>query len=61
MSHYLFDGMDSYDTPESNRCSLAFHLWLHSRWYFYQSNFFTFFLSGNTAAHGKLDKEAQIA
>ena len=61
MSHYLFAGMDSYDTPESNRPSLAFHLWLHSRWYFYQSNFLTFILSGNTAAHGKLDKDAQIA
>jgi 1-acyl-sn-glycerol-3-phosphate acyltransferase len=60
MSHYLFDGMDSYDTPESNRCSLAFHLWLHSRWYFYQSNFMTFILCGNTASHGKLDKEGQI-
>ncbi|MBR3688345.1 MAG: 1-acyl-sn-glycerol-3-phosphate acyltransferase, partial [Lentisphaeria bacterium] len=60
MSHYLFDGMDSYDTPESNRCSLAFHLWLHSRWYFYQSNFMTFIQCGNTASHGKLDKEGQI-
>ena len=61
MSHYLFAGMDSYDTPESNRPSLAFHLWLHSRWYFYQSNFHTFILSGRLAARGKLDKEAQIA
>ena len=61
MSYYIFDGMDNYDTPESNRPSLAFHLWLHSRWYFYQSNFLTFILSGNTASHGKLDKDAQIA
>ena len=60
MSQYLFAGMDSYDTPESSRCSLAFHLWLHSRWYFYQSNFMTFIQCGNTAAHGKLDKDGQI-
>ena len=60
MSQYLFAGMDSYDTPESSRCSLAFHLWLHSRWYFYQSNFMTFIQCGNTASHGKLDKDGQI-
>ena len=57
---YLFEGMDSYDTPEGTPVSPIFQLMGKSRWYFYFDNFKTFIQTGNTAKHGKLDGEAQI-
>ena len=38
-SKYLFEGKDSYRTPESNKASLLFKLMFRSRWYFYFINF----------------------
>lgn len=57
---YLFEGKDSYRTPESNKASLLFKLMFRSRWYFYLINFAIFIRSGLCAAKGKLDKKMQI-
>ena len=59
-SKYLFEGKDSYRTPESNKASLLFRLMLRSRWYFYLINFTVFIRCGLCAAKGKLDKKMQI-
>ena len=34
MSEYMFNGLDSYDTPEDHPVSLLFKLMFKSRWYF---------------------------
>lgn len=57
---YLFEGKDSYRTPESNKTSLLFKLMFRSRWYFYFINFAVFIRCGLCAAKGKLDKKMQI-
>ena len=59
-SKYLFEGKDSYRTPESNKASLLFRLMLRSRWYFYFINFTVFIRCGLCAAKGKLNKQMQI-
>ena len=59
-SKYLFEGKDSYRTPESNKASLLFRLMLRSRWYFYLINFTVFIRCGLCAAKGNLDKKMQI-
>ena len=60
MSHYLFEGMDSYDTPAGVKRSLMYNLMLRSRWYFYFYNFGIFIRSGLAGKKGVLDKDAQI-
>ena len=60
MSEYMFNGLDSYDTPEDHKVSLLFKLMFKSRWYFYFRNFGTFVRSGRCAAKGLLDKDMQI-
>ena len=60
MSYYLFEGMDSYDTPAGVKRSWIYNLMLRSRWYFYFYNFGIFIRSGLAGKKGKLDKEAQI-
>lgn len=59
-SEYLFDNVDSYDTPESNRAATGYYLCFKSRLYFYAGIFGTFCLGGRLGAGGKLDKNAQI-
>lgn len=59
-SKYLFEGKDSYRTPESNKASLLFRLMFRSRWYFYFINFTVFIRCGLCAAKGKLNKQMQI-
>ena len=56
----MFNGLDSYDTPEDHPVSLLFKLMFKSRWYFYFRNFGTFIRSGRCAAKGLLDKDMQI-
>ena len=60
MSYYLFEGMDSYDTPAGVKRSWIYNLMLRSRWYFYFYNFGIFIRAGLAGKKGKLDKEAQI-
>ena len=57
---YLFYNVNGYDTPENNRCSLWYYLWLKSRWYYYSGIFGTFCHGGLMGMRNKLDPNAQV-
>jgi len=56
---YLFYNVNGYDTPENNRCSFWYYLWLKSRWYYYAGIFGTFCRGGVLGMMGKLDPNTQ--
>ncbi|MCQ2379399.1 MAG: 1-acyl-sn-glycerol-3-phosphate acyltransferase [Victivallaceae bacterium] len=57
---YLFNGMDSYDTPADVETTFWSRLFGGTRLYFYSGCFRTFVLAGKDAQKGKLSKEQQI-
>jgi len=58
---YLFYDANGYDTPEDNRCSIWYYLWLKSRWYYYAGIFGTFCRGGVLGMMGKLDSNIQTS
>lgn len=60
MSYFMFENMNSYDTPDDVKTSLVFKLMFKSRWYFYWKNFGIFIKAGSFGAKGQLTKENQI-
>ena len=60
MDAYMFNDVDSYDTPAEHRVSRVFRFLGRSRWYFYAVNFAVFCRSGRMGKAGRLDKQAQI-